>query len=656
VKNIRRHDRTVIVLPEPASVVPLLSEISPCVRELNVSMGYPIAMSALCGLFTCVVNAQGSRREDGYYAAHYLAVLTHPLLKTMKFALEPAVTRVLAHKVEEVLSGAEDTQLSGSIFVKLDDIEGFGPLHRLAAETLSQMGIELDAGEVRAVLREVHEIAFGMWERIGTFEDFAQALERFLRALVERGSLGSHFINLRVVDKLLAVSDELGGASFRGERFTPEEMFRVFMDAVRREKLSFTGSPLKGLQVLGLFETRSLTFDHVIVMDVNESVLPRVRACEPLVPREVMVNLGVNRMEEEEEIQRYHFMRLIAHAKDVYLVYDGDPEKGRSRFIEELVWEREKARGTPGEGLVRRAAFHTRLAPKRGSAAKSARVIDLLKEMTYSPSRVDMYLRCPLSFYFHHVLRLREKEDLLEDPEGGDVGEFIHRVLQEGFERFRGAQPQVNAEFRGWFLREFERAFAERFGRRMKSGAFLLEHVVRFRLEQFLDREAERPVEELLALEESLAGEIAIGGRSVPFRCRIDRIDRVAGGRIMVIDYKTGSVADAPRPRLLLGGGMLSREWIGRAVRSFQLPLYRHFVGERYEGADASAALYDLRAAKLIQFPADKDYQHADEIMGACMRALGYIVEEIMDPGRPFMADESDPRRCGRCPYFRLCR
>ena len=71
---------------------------------------------------------------------------------------------------------------------------------------------------------------------------------------------------------------------------------------------------MKGLQILGLLETRSLNFKNVIIMDVNEAELPRLTVYEPLIPREVMLSLGLNSLEREEEIQRYHFMRLISSA------------------------------------------------------------------------------------------------------------------------------------------------------------------------------------------------------------------------------------------------------------------------------------------------------------------------------------------------------
>lgn len=116
-----------------------------------------------------------------------------------------------------------------------------------------------------------------------------------------------------------------------------------------------------------------MSFDNVIIMDVNESVLPRLSANEPLVPRPVMISLGLDRLEEEEGIQRYQFMRLINSAKNVHLIYNDSPDKPRSRFIEELVWEEEKTSKCMNTELVPRAVFKCEVMRKVGSIQRMIR-------------------------------------------------------------------------------------------------------------------------------------------------------------------------------------------------------------------------------------------------------------------------------------------
>jgi len=656
VKKIENRERTVIVLPDPAGLIPLVSEIGSCVDELNISMGYPLKRNPLYSLLEAILDVQRTRREGAYYARDYLRALNHPLLKNMNLALEPSVTRVLTHKVEEVVSGAASAPIGGSLFLTLEDIENCGEIYRFASATLANMNIPLDPGELPGILNALHEIAFRIWEKVKTPRDLSAAIERFIDVVARKSSLPLYFVNVKVAEEVLAIAEDMRNASFADERFPQEGLFRIFMDALGHGKTAFSGSPLRGLQVLGLFETRALNFENVIVMDVNESSLPALRLSEPLIPRQVMVSLGLNRVEEEEEIQRYHFRRLISHAKNVYLIYDDSPEKERSRFIEELVWERQKrlksARGAP----VRRAGFATDIVPKKGAVEKRAGVMEFLKAASYSPSSVDTYLACPLSFYYRYVLRLREREDLLEEPDGADVGTLLHAVLRESFGDFIGKKPLIDREFRDSLLARLDTRFAESLGKRMGPESFLLHHVMRFRIGRFLDNEAERDVQQVISLEQDLEGDFEADGRTHRFKYRVDRIDRLSDGSILIVDYKTGGGDPRPRSSPLLAMQDFSRESIHEAVRSFQLPLYLHFVRQRCGEDQVRAACYNLRTLQLAEFPSRRDRERVGEIMEKCMSALAFILSEINDPNIPFMADEGDPRRCARCPYFYLCR
>ena len=98
-----------IVLPRPESLIPLLSEISAYVPDFNVSMGYPLASGAVYNLFESIFKAQAGRCREGYYARDYLRLLSNPLVKNLKLIQdEPAITRMLIHKIEEAVLGIEE--------------------------------------------------------------------------------------------------------------------------------------------------------------------------------------------------------------------------------------------------------------------------------------------------------------------------------------------------------------------------------------------------------------------------------------------------------------------------------------------------------------------------------------------------------------------
>ena len=652
VAGIPDRARTVVVLPDPKSVIPLVSELAALEADFNVSLGYPLRRSALCHLLGCVFDAQRSVRDGAYHARAYLRVLSHPLVKNLAVAGDAALTRVLVHKVEEALRGRGESPLAGSLFVRLADLEADATIPRAAARSLREMGIAAAPEELGAALAAIHAAALSAWEQIGSFAGFTAALEAFVDLLVRQSALERYPLNLTFAGRLLRMAAGLAEAEAGRERFDKDEIFRLFARMLDRETIGFSGSPLRGLQVLGLMETRSLDFKNVIVMDVNESVLPALKGPDPLVPRRVRAELGLDRVEREEEIQRYHFARLVAHAEKVHLVYS-DREDGaeRSRFIEELVWRAQRLKGALDALPVRRARVPVRLSLAESPIQKTAEVLRLLERFRYSPSSLDVYLRCPLRFYHGYVLRLKEAEDLLEEPGGAEIGEFVHRVLLEAFTPFIGKRPRIDRRFRGRFFGRMERIFTETFEKRMRSDAFILRQVLRLRLGRFLDAEAARGVDAVLALEERFEGALPCGSGDRVVSCRVDRIDREPGGGILVIDYKTGS-AELPAGPDTLARMEPTRESILRAVRSFQLPLYCRYAAQRHPGSAVRAEVYDLRDCVRRRFP--KDPSDYEEAMARCDDALGHILREIADPAVPFAASEG--RWCGWCPFAAMCR
>lgn len=658
-KKIDSLEKTVIVLPEPEHLVALLTEISSSISDFNVSMGYPVKRSLLYSFFDFLFKAQETRKDGQYYVKDYLRLLSHPLVKNLALSASGSVTRVLVHRIEECLIGAEKSPLSGTLFLCLTDIENLQSLYESVKETIEGMGIEgLTCDALKMSLKQLHQFLFYAWEHIANLYDFACCCEKLLDVLAQKSMLASYLFNLKVADKVFNMFFELKNASFSREVFSPEDCFNIFKNKLEHEALAFDGSPLKGLQILGLFETRCLNFENVIVMDMNESVLPKLKIYEPLIPRDVMISLGLNRLEKEEEIQRYQFMRLISHAKNVFLVYQEDAEKERSRFIEDLVWQRQKICGRLDAVSVTRGVFQVKVAPRKMKIAKTPQQVVFLKNRRYSASSVDTYLYCPLRFYYRYVLGLTEKQEFAQGPEASDIGNFVHEFLEEAFSGFIGRKPEINSEFRKYFYALFERSFEKKISSTMRSDAFLVKEVLQYRLEKFLDYEQSRGIDKILFLEKRFEDDLVLGTNLIHFECRMDRVDRLSDGSLLIIDYKTGS-ADI-KPAKSISFDIASRDTIKDCVKSFQLPLYVYFLKKQFSQISINAALYSLREAGGISclkmfFEGDR-LEKRDEAIDIFMRALGFVMDEIFDINVAFEADEGSPNRCAHCPFFYLCR
>ena len=473
-KKIPHTEKSVIVLPDPKTLIPLLSEITSIADNINVSMGYPLKRSSLYGLIKALFEAQRSRKSKGYYARDYLKVLLHPLIKNLAIQNDRAATRILTHKVEEALLGAGDGILGGSIFIKLDDIANSAAVYNSAAGTMAQMGLDMSGEDMRAILSLVHHRAFRAWEAIGDFNGFCAALGALLKLLMDKSLIDLFPLNLKIMERIYRLKDELEKAEFGRERFDADDIFRIFDDMLSREIISFSGSPIKGLQVLGLLETRALRFENVIIMDTNESRIPRVRSHEPLIPKQVMAELGLCRYRHEEEIQKYHFRRLIASAGNVHIIYNNSPENERSRFVEELIWQRQKKKKKVEKESFPLARFPVSILSRKERIEKSPAVRRVLDGFAFSPSSIDTYLSCPLRFYYQYVMRLKKKDELLDEPEAADIGTFIHEILERSFREYVGKEPVIDKGFVKRFLKRFDSSFEKDLKRRMGENLFWL--------------------------------------------------------------------------------------------------------------------------------------------------------------------------------------
>jgi hypothetical protein len=135
----------------------------------------------------------------------------------------------------------------------------------------------------------------------------------------------------------------------------------------------------------------------------------------------------------------------------------------------------------------------------------------------------------------------------------------------------------------------------------------------------------------------------------------IDRLDREEDGSLLVIDYKTGGYGKISVKKEKYESMDLNRESIKKNIKSFQLPIYIHFMEGLYKGEKIDAAFYDLKKGKLIRL-FDKKMEYKDNIMEKVMQSLEFILKEIQNPDNCFEANNSDRNACEHCPFGSMCR
>jgi len=84
-----------------------------------------------------------------YEAGMFFLEPFQPLfIKNLELGSDSTVTRILIHKIEEILTGKEYTDISGELFVDLNDILACDELYTLTVETLERMDVKTTKKEL----------------------------------------------------------------------------------------------------------------------------------------------------------------------------------------------------------------------------------------------------------------------------------------------------------------------------------------------------------------------------------------------------------------------------------------------------------------------------------------------------------------------------
>ena len=167
--------------------------------------------------------------------------------------------------------------------------------------------------------------------------------------------------------------------------------------------------------------------------------------------------------------------------------------------------------------------------------------------------------------------------------------------------------------------------------------------VLKTRLERFLDQEAlrcETDVKQVLYVERKFEDVVRLAGEDVHLTYRVDRVDEMTDGTILILDYKTGSMD--PMPKDIPADIILSRGYIRDHVRSFQMPLYVHYLRKQFPGRDVNSVLYHLRTMSIDRFLRGAQMKDIDGLLEGYFKALDFIMSEIYNLEIPFIDDPVD--------------
>ena len=655
-------DKTALVLADESLLLPVLYSLPEETGPVNVTMGFPFRLTNLYQLvyllFQMQENAErfSSKNEGGqwkFYSRDILKVLGHPYL-----------------------------------FFWIGQGENPGDPDLLADLIRMKNRVFLNDGEINALsdqysdnFRALLNMIFSRWDSPATAVSKLLNILDTIRTRVTERQLGKqadhtadleYFYHLsRIIRRCNTLMEEY---PFVGNL---KSLRKIIFQVLNISRLPFYGEPLKGLQVMGVLETRAIDFENLVVLSVNEGTLPSGRTPNSFIPFDIKQVFGLPTFLQKDAVFAYHFYRMIQRAKNIHLLYDteGDMMKGgeKSRFIMQILHELKKYndRITIDEILL---SPH---APKTGNSAaisvpKSPRVMETLLEKVnkgFSPSAVNLFIRCPLQFYFQEVLGITESEEIEETIEAKTMGSAIHDVLYRIYQPFTGKTVDPGAL--AGQLKDTENllklSFSEHYGEGdlehgknhliFKVSLFLINQLVRAEVERLNKEDAPGQVLKILHLEKFLDSHVdcKTGGKTVSVRVKgkADRIDQWVNS-VRVIDYKSGSV----RQEELRVKSWDALRQDPKMAKAFQLLVYAWLYHRNFKLDDGSLQTGNITLRNIsedvIKVRLPEEMPMGKESLNIFENILVEVLEEILNPDMPFNQTE-ELEYCAYCPFRAIC-
>lgn len=331
------------------------------------------------------------------------------------------------------------------------------------------------------------------------------------------------------------------------------------------------------VQILGVLEAAGLRFDALWVAGMSDEHWPQPVQMHPLLPASLQKHAAMPRTSAERELAlaRELISGFATAATQVIFSYterDGDVEKRPSPLLQEVSTNTPLNRFDEVPAMLDHPlAKHLAEHPDREWLEwEQAPVFDHRSETVRGGSGL---LRDQAACPFNAFVRWRLDAKPLNEPGPGlsalERGNLVHRGL-EIFWRQTKTQAELLAlseEEKGQRLElAITTALDETARYRPELNGIRLRRIESVRLHKLLQRwlvvESQRPAFSVVVSEHNLSLQLGGGNTHSPLQLplRIDRIDRLADGRLLLMDYKTGKADTAV--------------WAGPRPEQPQLPLY----------------------------------------------------------------------------------
>jgi len=652
-KQITSSDQamsTALILPDENLLLPTLYSVPEEIDKINVTMGYSLHNSSISGLMEHIFELQRNIRKSdtntGFYYKPVLAILNHRYITN--------------------IAGEEAKQLKQVI---------------LQYNKIIVYDRELQTNPLLALIFR----AIDRWQNI---PDYLRTILATLKTSLytteekneESDDISAHSIDIEgefIIEYYKTINKMDDALKNVSPDMKPETYFKLLKKLIVNISVPFTGEPLSGLQIMGVLETRALDFDNLIILSMNEGIFPLKRAASSFIPYNLRKGFDLPTYEHQDSIFAYHFYRLINRAKRIYLLYDTRTEGLQtgevSRYFNQIKHLYADSFDIREKLTVYKVSSNDSLAI---SITKTPQIQEKMNvflqggERRLSASSINMYLNCPLQFYFSVVENMVEEDEVVETIEASMFGTIFHSIMEWLYEPFKG--KMITADLLHKIRKDeklltevIERSFAENYFqsekvKRLTGQNYLTGEVLRKYIKQVLLTDAGLTPFIYTDSEERIKIDYALqSGRVVSLKGIIDRVDEVKG-HTRIIDYKTGKGV----LRYKEMKDLFDKELKDRPKAVMQVFMYSHLYMINHPDKIIEPGIYYLRNlfdSKFEPGVINKSSRNDDRITDFSAYREEFkehfdsCLEEIFNPDVPFIQTPTG-EACRWCIFTNICK
>ena len=656
-------DETAVVLCDEELLLPVIDALPENIEKVNVTMGYPLKMTPVFSLVSQLIDLQKNARNSSgafsFYNKDVLRVLSHQLV----IDFEPLKSKEL---IELILK-------DNAIYLTEKELSGNDLFRQLFVAP--QNIIDL-SDYFLGILKTV----FLHWEKKSDDETNRNLFSASEVTPDENSAIYREYLyqSWLAVNRLKDILVNDGIKVFESDNFVSKEaFFRFLLQYLSGLAIPFDGEPLEGLQIMGILETRTLDFKNLIILSMNDGIMPKISSTGSFIPYNLRRVFGLPTIEEQNAMYAYYFYRLLQRAENVTFVYDsgaGGLFTGeKSRYLYQLQLE------SPFKISETNMVFSVEnIAVQPISIVKDEKVMIRLNnylngQRRLSPSAIDKYLTCPLQFYFRYSAGLDEPDEVSEEVDAMIFGTLFHDAMENIYKPY--IDKTIDSDIITKIIKNQElisdtiiASFRTVYFKGMKADEkvsitgrnWLIYEVVKKYVNRLLEVDRKRTPFEIIGLEKKVQTTISINElkQNVLIGGTIDRIDR-KDGRLYIFDYKTGS-AELSFPML---NSLFDKENKTRNKAAFQTLVYSYILHENQPAiTNIHPGIYSLRGIFEDDFdPSLRSKEIGNQpvefvaISDQFEDHFKVLLEEIFNLEIPFVQSTIEDH-CQYCSYRQICR